>query len=133
MEEFSKRHPKNTIYNEVQHKELWKAYRITAKNSVEHISPQTPDSEANRLCHNMLNHYGNLALVTRSINSSYSNNPFNMKRERFKNNLTNNRIDALKLYLIYQNWNVNTWNDDTSEKHQEDMVLILENYFKKNI
>jgi len=130
--EFNKLNPNNSSYNNIRHKELWKNYRITAKNSVEHVSPQNPYVEMDRLCETTLNHFGNLALVTRSINSSYSNYAFNMKRSKFEDNIKNNRIDALKLYLIYNNWDENSWNDKSAEKHQEDMAIILRNYFNKN-
>lgn len=131
--ELNKQNPNSTKYKSIDHKDLWKAYRITAKNSVEHISPQNPSAEKDLLCKRMLNHFGNLALVTRSINSSYSNNAFNMKRVKFENNMRNNHIDALKLYLIYTNWDETTWDDSSSEIHQNDMALILENYFKANV
>jgi len=131
--ELNKQNPNSTKYKSIDHKDLWKAYRITAKNSVEHISPQNPSAEKDLLCKTMLNHFGNLALVTRSINSSYSNNAFNMKRVKFENNMRNNQIDALKLYLIYTNWDETTWDDSSSEIHQNDMALILENYFKANV
>lgn len=121
-----------TKYNIIKNKELWNNYRITAKNSVEHISPQNPNVEKDRLCDVTLNHFGNLALVTRSINSSYSNYAFNMKKSKFEDNLKNNRIDALKLYLIYNNWDENSWNDQSATKHQKDMAIILRNYFNKN-
>jgi len=131
--EFNKDNPNSTKYKSIDHKDLWKAYRMTAKNSVEHISPQNPSAEKDLLCKTMLNHFGNLALVTRSINSSYSNNSFDMKRVKFFDNIKNDRIDALKLYLIYYNWDETTWEDSSSEKHQNDMTLILENYFKANV
>lgn len=55
-----------------------------------------------------------------------------MKKSKFEDNLKNNRIDALKLYLIYNNWDENSWNDQSATKHQEDMAIILRNYFNKN-
>lgn len=112
---------------------LWKNYRITAKNSVEHISPQNPEVEKDKLCTSMLNHFGNLALVTRSINSSYSNLSFDRKKAAFIDSKRNNRMDALKLDVIYSNWDESSWNDETAEQHQNDMKLILENYFNENI
>lgn len=130
--EFNKQNPNNSAYTDIVHKDLWKTYRITAKNSVEHISPQNPNVDKDKLCVANLNHFGNLALVTRSINSSYSNNAFNMKKSKFEDNLKNNRIDALKLYLIYNNWNENSWNDNSAAKHQDDMAIILCNYFKEH-
>jgi hypothetical protein len=131
--DFTKHNPEVTNYKNIEHKELWKAYRMTAKNSVEHISPQNPREKKDFLCTSMLNHFGNLALVTRSINSSYSDNSFNLKRAKFDDNIKNNRIDALKLYLIYNNWDENSWNDETAKIHQNDMSLLLENYFNENI
>lgn len=112
---------------------LWKDYKITAKNSVEHISPQNPSVEKDILCDRLLNHFGNLALVTRSINSSYSNLSFDRKKAAFIDNKRNNKMDALKLDIIYSNFNESTWNDETAEQHQNDMKLILENYFNENI
>ncbi|MEZ0128495.1 DUF262 domain-containing protein [Flavobacterium sp. LBUM151] len=130
--EFNKLNPNNKNYKNINHKELWKTYKMTAKNSVEHVSPQNPSVDKDRLCESNLNHFGNLALVTRSINSSYSNNSFNIKRSKFDDNLQNNRIDALKLYLIYNTWDENSWNDQSAENHQNDMTIIMHNYFKQN-
>ncbi len=132
LSDFTKADLSFTNYSSIKHKELWKNYRITAKNSVEHISPQNPSVELDRLCDENLDHFGNLALVTRSINSSYSNNAFNMKKSKFEDNIKNSRIDALKLYLIYNHWDEKSWNDTSAEKHQIDMTKILDNYFKQN-
>lgn len=111
---------------------LWESFKITAKNSVEHISPQNPEISNDKLCINMLNHFGNLALVTRGINSSYSNYAFDVKKSKFIDN-KKTRLDALKLDLIYSNWNEETWNDESAKEHQEDMVNLLEFYFNQNI
>ena len=125
--------PYMTKYKKIAHLELWRQYRITAKNSVEHISPQNPSIAKDKLCKTTLHHFGNLALVTRSVNSSYSNNSFNVKRVKFQDSLKNNRIDALKLFLIYDNWDEHLWNDIAASRHQEDMTVVLENYFINNI
>jgi uncharacterized protein with ParB-like and HNH nuclease domain len=105
----------------------WKNFKFTAKNSVEHISPQTQkDTDTNTVSKEMLNCFGNLSLVSRSINSEYSNLPFNEKRQRF---LNNNRIklDSLKMDLIYSN---NIWNDELAQKHQNEMIECLETYLQ---
>jgi hypothetical protein len=72
----------------------------------------------------MLNHFGNLSLVSRSINSEYSNLPFNEKRQRFINN---NRIklDSLKMDLIYCN---DSWSDIKAMEHQNEMINITNEY-----
>lgn len=135
-EDFLKTYENNGVlklqYNSIENPILWESYKITAKNSVEHISPQNPETVKDKLCDFMLNHFGNLALVTRGINSSYSNNAFDVKKSKFINN-RKNKIDALKLDLIYSNWSEKTWNDKAAKSHHENMVNLLENYFYQNI
>ncbi|GAB3515885.1 DUF262 domain-containing protein [Emticicia fontis] len=107
--------------------ERWKNFKFTAKNSVEHISPQTQkDTDTNTVSELMLNHFGNLSLVSRSINSEYSNLPFNEKRQRFINN-NKDKLDSLKMDLIYAN---DTWSDSIAKQHQDDMILYLETYLR---
>lgn len=106
-------------------KTVYEKFKITAKNSVEHISPQNPqDRDTNKVTAKMLNSFGNLALVSRSINSEYSNLPYNEKRQRFinKNKI---KVDSLKMDLIYQN---ESWNDDLAKKHQQEMIDIINKY-----
>ncbi|WP_163100198.1 DUF262 domain-containing protein [Peribacillus alkalitolerans] len=103
----------------------WKEFKLTAKNSVEHISPQTQkDTDVNTVSDNELNRFGNLALVSRSINSEYSNLPFNEKRQRFINN-NKEKLDSLKMDLIYQN---EIWNDQLAQKHHTEMIEVLNHY-----
>ncbi|CAN7252373.1 DUF262 domain-containing HNH endonuclease family protein [Pseudomonas sp. LjRoot71] len=104
--------------------EGWKKFRLTAKNSVEHISPQTPkDSDDNRV-EKSLDCFGNLALVSRSVNSEYGNLPYNEKRQRFHNN-NKKKIDSLKMDLIYQG---DKWNDTIAFEHQKAMIECLDDY-----
>ena len=104
----------------------WKRFRMTAKNSVEHISPQKPEIfDSNKVDGELLNSFGNLALVSRSINSEYSNKPYAEKRARFieKNR---NKLDSLKMALIYEN---EQWNNDLVKKHQAKMINRFHKYF----
>jgi uncharacterized protein with ParB-like and HNH nuclease domain len=110
--------------------ERWKNFKMTAKNSVEHISPQNQkDTDTNTVSADMLNNFGNLSLVSRSINSEYSNLPFNEKRQRFVNN-NRVKLDSLKMDLIYQN---EEWNDKKVLEHQEEMIRIIKEYLGINI
>ncbi|SHM54781.1 DUF262 domain-containing protein [Flavobacterium xanthum] len=105
----------------------WKYFKMTAKNSVEHISPQTQKTtDTNTVTEEMLNNFGNLSLVSRSINSEYSNLPFNEKKQRFVNN---NRIklDSLKMDLIYEN---DSWNNEIAIRHQNEMEIIINDYLE---
>ncbi|MBN2571190.1 MAG: DUF262 domain-containing protein [Ignavibacteriales bacterium] len=103
----------------------WKSFKMTAKNSVEHISPQTQkDTDTNIVSKDMLNNFGNLSLVSRSINSEYSNLPFNEKRQRFINN-NRVKLDSLKMDLIYSN---EEWSDTKATEHQNEMIRLINDY-----
>lgn len=104
--------------------EKWKKFRITAKSSVEHISPQTPTERDDNRVNQALDYFGNLALVSRSLNSEYGNLPFNEKRQRFLNN-NKSRLDSLKMDLIYEN---EQWNDTKAIAHQQEMVDCVDRY-----
>jgi uncharacterized protein with ParB-like and HNH nuclease domain len=108
--------------------DLWKNFRLTAKNSVEHISPQNPNYKQDLVSNKYLNKYGNLALVSRSINSEFSNKPFREKRERFLYNNTS-KLDSLKLALVFDN---TVWNDTLCINHCTEIVGYFEEYFDKN-
>jgi hypothetical protein len=104
----------------------WKNFRLTAKSSVEHISPQNPTARDNDLVDKALHHFGNLALVSRSLNSEYGNLPFNEKQRRFLNKIREKgRVDSLKMHLIYEN---EQWGDDEAFAHQAAMIECLDSY-----
>ncbi|OQP56811.1 hypothetical protein A3860_09510 [Niastella vici] len=108
--------------------EEWKEYRITAKNSVEHISPQSPRNSKDKLCDTQLHNFGNLALVTRSINSEYSDFPYGVKKAKFEDKKSKGTFDSLKSDIIYQ---YPIWNDKLALNHQSEMINLLQEYFEK--
>jgi hypothetical protein len=76
----------------------------------------------------LLNKFGNLALVSRSINSQFSNKSYKEKRERFlASNLA--KLDSLKLSLIYDN---PIWNDEICQNHENEMKDLIKQYFNLN-
>ena len=106
--------------------EKWKEFKFTAKNSVEHIFPQTQmNKDTSTLSPNLLDSFGNLALVSRSINSEYGNLPFNEKKIRFENN-NKHKIDSLKMSLIYKH---DIWDDSTVKDHRCKMIELFKEYF----
>jgi len=111
-------------FQEMRTTERWKKFRLTAKSSVEHISPQRPTERDDNRVNQALDHFGNLALVSRSLNSEYGNLPYNEKRQRFLNN-NKSRLDSLKMDLIYEN---DQWNDTKAFAHQQEMIGCLDAY-----
>ncbi|MGI6446018.1 MAG: DUF262 domain-containing protein [Candidatus Ozemobacteraceae bacterium] len=117
----------------------WKNYRITKKNSVEHISPQnkreydenilwdeseilSDDDKKKRL-----NDFGNLVLLAVGMNSEYSNKSFAEKRTSF---FEKRRLDSLKSALIFGN---QKWNWALCEQHRNEMITLFEEYFLKTM
>ena len=90
--------------------EKFKNYRITSKNSVEHIYPQNPENETEnpKLAAGVLNSFGNLVLLSVSQNSEYSNKPFSVKKSMFQEK--RDSYDTLKSYYIFSN---DTCSNDT--------------------
>jgi len=105
--------------------DAWLAFRMTAKNSVEHVSPQHAEVfDSNKVSKDVLDTFGNLALVSRGVNSEYGNKPYVEKRARFqeRNAL---RADSLKLALIYKNEH---WNDVRAGQHHAQMIAEYKTY-----
>ena len=102
-------------------------FYFRAKNSVEHISPQTPNGnykEDNLVSDNHLHSFGNLALVSRERNSEFGNKPFEVKQIDFKtkkDDISNN----LKMSLIYKNEN---WGDEKCKEHLEYIKMKICQY-----
>jgi len=114
---------KNTDKNE------FKRYRITSKNSIEHVFPQN-DEYKNRLANenddrDWLNSFGNLALLSVGQNSEYSNQDVAKKKIDFKRKDT---YDSLKLAKVYEFEN---WNTKEIIEHQNTMFSVFENHYSK--
>lgn len=114
-------------------KQVISNFRITARNSVEHISPQMRrKKDDNQVPDEYIDCFGNLALVSRGVNSEYSNMSFIAKQGKFiENNYSRNskRVDSLKMALIYAN---KEWGKDYVIRHNEQMKKIMSDYINKD-
>jgi hypothetical protein len=115
--------------NKLGKAEVWKDYKMTARNSIEHISPQSLRNSLDNPCPKMIDTLGNVVLVTRSINSEYSDKAFSIKKSMFLEKKRNGSIDSLKSDLIYEE---DTWNDKLAKKHFEEMMELLNTYFQEH-
>lgn len=116
--------------------EKWKKFRFTAKNSVEHIFPQTTKDENRHIEFiseeqiNKLNlqnkkpidDFGNLVLLSIGLNSEYSNKPYKEKMGQYS---SKNEIDSLKSDLIFRN---NEWDYEKAFEHRDKMIKYMEKY-----
>lgn len=101
-------------------------FTFSYRTSVEHFSPGTEDVEhASPAYHvrdrSLLDWLGNLALVTVSANSKFSNY---QPREK-ANNRAARRL-SLKLERMAQRAETGSWNDEDIRRHHEEMVELLD-------
>ena len=115
--------------NRLDKQEVWGNYKMTARNSIEHIGPQNPRDSRDKVCVKTLDTMGNLVLVTRSINSEYSDKAYGVKRSMFENKKAKGSIDSLKSDLIYTE---DDWNDEKAEDHFEKIMALLNDYFTEH-
>lgn len=100
-------------------------YRITSKNSVEHVHPQNEKYDS-RLIEVDLHAFGNLVLLSPGENSSYSNKPVQVKRAEFH---AKPRYDSLKLAHIFDRQSTGEWDTYAIARHQKEMLLLLRNHY----
>ena len=103
----------------------FKKYRITSKNSVEHVHPQN-DEYKSKLSNNTLNAFGNLVLLSPGENSSYSNQDVDKKQIDFERK---SHFDSLKLREIFSQKGKNIWDETEIEEHQKRMLDVLEVHY----
>ncbi|NOH48186.1 DUF262 domain-containing protein [Vibrio rotiferianus] len=104
----------------------FKKYRITSKNSVEHVHPQN-DEYKSELAYETLNSFGNLVLLSPGENSSYSNQDVDKKRIDFDRK---SHFDALKLREIFGVKGKGLWGKQQIGDHLEDMMAVFAQHYK---
>ncbi|TYL49498.1 HNH endonuclease [Marinomonas sp. IMCC 4694] len=93
-------------------------FRMTAKNSVEHVTPQNPRIKKEVISDDLLHTFGNLALVTGSVNSEMTDDGFTVKQAKFKERHKGKGV-SLKLEYIYEN---TQWKKEEIETHHNKMI-----------
>ncbi|MEL4201951.1 DUF262 domain-containing HNH endonuclease family protein [Plesiomonas shigelloides] len=108
-----------------------KRYRITSKNSVEHVHPQNEEYH-HELEKSSLNAFGNLVLLSPGENSSYSNQTVAKKKADFD---SKPRYDALKLKDIFETYTQSNsqWSAIEIDKHQQNMLKLLEMHYMEGV
>ncbi|HIF9465407.1 TPA: DUF262 domain-containing protein [Photobacterium damselae] len=104
----------------------FKKYRITSKNSVEHVHPQN-DEYNSRLDCETLNSFGNLVLLSPGENSSYSNQDVDKKRIDFERK---SHFDALKLREIFGVKGQESWGKQQIDDHLTQMMAVFAQHYK---
>lgn len=108
---------------------LWRDNKIEFKNfqfqfrtSIEHFFPQHPINSEDMVSKRNLNSLGNLALITASANSKFSNMLPIHKVEQYKD-IVEQSPKLMRMSKLLNNNRI--WNDDTIEIHNLQMLNLL--------
>ncbi|SDY05925.1 DUF262 domain-containing protein [Pseudomonas salomonii] len=101
-------------------------YRITSKNSVEHVHPQNEEF-GRTLSDDLLHGFGNLVLLSPGENSSYSNLAVIKKQAAFR---TKPKYDSLKLaHMFHVLGKGDDWGQHQINEHAQVMLSLLETHY----
>ncbi|ENU80997.1 hypothetical protein F975_00855 [Acinetobacter sp. ANC 3789] len=106
----------------------FKNYRITAKNSVEHVHSQNERYGAT-LQESYLHAFGNLALLSPGQNSEYSNKPVTVKMAEFDRKPSYDSLKLKCLFDTFKNSGSKNLNRQVIQTHQEKMLALLEKHY----
>ncbi|RYY51994.1 MAG: HNH endonuclease, partial [Chitinophagaceae bacterium] len=105
----------------------FKAFRITSKNSIEHIFPQHPEGR-DPMGHDDLHSFGNLVLLTVSQNSEYGRKQVPVKKAEFEGK---NQYDSLKSKKIFGVMDQGiVWDERAIKDHRCEMIGIITDHYQ---
>lgn len=115
-----------------EYNEALKTFTFSANRSVEHFHPQNEsntttwentDENGKAPVHSL----GNLALISTGFNSEQSNDNEIVKKGRIEQHIKENRVQSLKLLLMYDIYKKNNWNwtEELVKGHGKEMMEIL--------
>jgi hypothetical protein len=100
-------------------------FKFQFRNSIEHFYPRHPDREQTGapVSGGSLDLLGNLALVSVSANSKFSNSLPKAKSENFKDTI---EVQSPKLERMAEITRSEGWGDEQVERHHRDMLRLLQ-------
>ena len=113
-------------------------YVFKRNRSIEHVAPQTPKSNSMMKWDDtpedksLRDRFGNLAMISQGLNSSLSNESYEVKTAHVKsycNGSKSGSIESLKLLIIHRDYPTG-WTKDSIEEHGKKMYEWLCNSFK---
>ena len=111
-------------------KEILNKFRITSKNSIEHVYPRDDsqlideDKWSDKTKEECLNSFGNLVLISGSLNSELNNKSYKFSILRDK--LKKGDVQSLKSLLILKN---NKWDENACKEHLKEVIDLYVNYY----
>ena len=108
----------------------YKDFQFQFRSSVEHFFPQHPINGLNGVDEKNKDSFGNLALITVSANSRFSNLPPKVKVDLYKDVIAQSP-KLMKMNKLLQDNNCE-WTDDLVAKHNDEMLGLLKSEIAKH-
>lgn len=111
-------------------------YIFRRNRSIEHIAPQTPKDDSDIKWDDSLEDrvlrdcYGNLVMISQGLNSSLSNESFELKKAHVKSYMNGSKtgsIESLKLLVVHQDYL--KWDKKSIKEHGAKMYKWLEDSY----
>lgn len=117
-----------------EEKNVVEKYVFSSNRSVEHLHPQNESVEGSWDDDDAVNSFGNLAMISQTLNSYQSNKSVQEKFGKIEKSVTDGRsVESLKLYWMYLAYKKeNKWTKDMASKHCKEMCKILDDSFQNN-
>lgn len=112
-------------------------YVFKRNRSIEHIAPQTPQSNSRMKWENtpyddtLRDSFGNLVMISQGLNSTLSNESYEVKTahvQSYCNGAKSGSIESLKLLIVHKDY-PNGWTKQSIKEHGRKMYKLLEESF----
>ena len=112
-------------------------YVFKRNRSIEHIAPQTPQSNSRMKWENtpdddtLRDSFGNLVMISQGLNSTLNNESYEVKTahvQSYCNGAKSGSIESLKLLIVHKDY-PNGWTKESIREHGKKMYKLLEESF----
>lgn len=131
---------RSTLFNkDSQEMGIVENYIFKRNRSIEHIAPQTPQSNSRMKWENtpdddtLRDSFGNLVMISQGLNSTLSNESYEVKTahvQSYYNGSKSGSIESLKLLFVHKDY-PDGWTKESIREHGKKMYKYLQDSFDK--
>lgn len=131
---------RSTLFNkDSQEMGIVENYIFKRNRSIEHIAPQTPQSNSRMKWENtpdddtLRDSFGNLVMISQGLNSTLNNESYEVKTahvQSYCNGAKSGSIESLKLLIVHKDY-PNGWTKESIREHGKKMYKYLQDSFDK--
>lgn len=130
-------HRKELFHKDSQEMTIVENYVFKRNRSIEHIAPQTPQSNSMMAWEDtpedalLRDSFGNLVMISQGLNSALSNESYEIKKahvDSYCQGSKSGSIESLKLLIVYKDYE--KWSKENIKKHGELMYEWLKKSFE---